>query len=202
MKVTMPVRPLRRILRWSEFALFTCAAATLGYSAYAVIDTQMYQALRSREFGEALDLRRSLVRPPDIPPAFVMSGLVGRIEIERLGLSVMIAEGTDGTTLRRAAGHVPGTALPGESGNIGITGHRDTFFHPLRNIQVDDKITLTTLWGEYHYRVVLADIVSPQDVEVLDPTGGETLTLVTCYPFYYVGAAPDRFVVRAERVKG
>jgi sortase A len=129
-----------------------------------------------------------------------MSGLIGRIEIARLGLSVMIMEGDDGKTLRRAAGHVPGTALPGQPGNVGITAHRDTFFRPLRNIQMDDVITLTTLQGEYRYRVVSTKVVSPQDVEVLDSTGGEILTLVTCYPFYFVGAAPNRFIVRAERV--
>jgi sortase A len=131
-----------------------------------------------------------------------MSGLVGRIEIARLGLSVMVVEGDDGKILRRAAGHVPGTALPGQSGNVGITGHRDTFFRPLRNIQKDDVITLTALQGEYRYRVVSTKIVSPDDVSVLDPTSGEVLTLVTCHPFYFVGAAPNRFIVRAERVKG
>jgi sortase A len=131
-----------------------------------------------------------------------MRGLIGRIEIARLGLSVMVVEGDDGKTLRRAAGHVPGTALPGQPGNVGITGHRDTFFRPLRNIQLDDVITLTTLQGEYRYRVVSTEVVSPEDVAVLEPTGGEILTLMTCHPFYFVGAAPNRFIVRAERVRG
>jgi len=115
---------------------------------------------------------------------------------------VMVVEGDDGKTLRRAAGHVPGTALPGQSGNVGITAHRDTFFRPLRNIQLDDLITITTLQGEYRYRVVSTKVVNPEDVAVLDPSGGETLTLVTCHPFYFVGAAPNRFIVRAERVRG
>jgi sortase A len=123
-------------------------------------------------------------------------------EIARLGLSVIIIEGDDGKTLRRAAGHVRGTALPGQLGNVGITAHRDTFFRPLRNIQLDDVITLTTLQGEYRYRVVSTKVVRPADVAVLDSTGGEILTLVTCHPFYFVGAAPNRFIVRAERVKG
>ena len=141
-----------------------------------------------------------LLRPPNMPAAAPTSGLIGRIEIARLGLSVMVIEGDDGKTLRRAAGHVPGTALPGQHGNVGITAHRDTFFRPLRNIQMDDVITLTTLQGIYHYRVVSTKVVSPGDVEVLNSTGGEVLTLVTCHPFYFVGAAPNRFVVRAERV--
>jgi sortase A len=143
-----------------------------------------------------------LLSPPTIPPAPTVSDLIGRIEIARIGLSVIIIDGDDGKTLRRAAGHVPGTALPGQPGNVGITGHRDTFFRPLRNIKVDDVITLTTLQGEYRYRVVSTKVVSPKDVAVLASTGGDVLTLVTCYPFYFVGAAPNRFIVRAERFKG
>jgi sortase A len=93
-----------------------------------------------------------------------------------------------------------GTALPGQRGNVGIAAHRDTFFRPLRNIQRDDVIVLTTLRGEYRYRVVSTKVVSPYDVEVLNSDGTEILTLVTCYPFYFVGSAPERFIVRAERI--
>jgi sortase A len=125
---------------------------------------------------------------------------MGRIEIPRLSLSVVVAEGVDTHTLGRAAGHIPGTGLPGQPGNIGISGHRDTFFRPLRNIRQDDIITLTTVVGNYQYRVVSIWIVSPSDVAVLDPSADEILTLVTCYPFYFVGPAPERFVVRAVRV--
>ena len=92
--------------------------------------------------------------------------------------------------------------MPGQDGNVGITAHRDTFFRPLRNIHMDDVITLTTLQGEYRYRVVSTRVVSPEEVAVLDPTGHEILTLVTCHPFYFVGAAPNRFIVRAERIRG
>jgi sortase A len=102
--------------------------------------------------------------------------------------------------LRRAVGHIAGTALPGQTGNIGIAAHRDTFFRPLRNIRRDDVITLTTLGGEYHYRVVSTKIVDPNDVAVLNSDGKEILTLVTCYPFYFIGSAPNRFIVRAARV--
>jgi sortase A len=103
-------------------------------------------------------------------------------------------------TLRRAAGHIPGTGLPGQPGNIGISGHRDTFFRPLRNIRQDDVITLTTVAGIYSYRVVSIWIVTPSDASVLDPSADEVLTLITCYPFYFVGPAPERFIVRAVRV--
>jgi sortase A len=144
------------------------------------------------------------IRVPDFIEGFgagaVSGGLIGRMEIPRLGLSVVVIEGTSETTLRRAAGHIAGTALPGQPGNVGISGHRDTFFRPLRNIRRDDIITLTTLLGEYRYRVISTRIVPPTNVAVLDPDGTELLTLVTCYPFYFVGPAPSRFIVRAERV--
>jgi sortase A len=104
------------------------------------------------------------------------------------------------TTLRRAAGYIPDTALPGQLGNIGISGRRDTLFRPLKDIQQNDIITLTTLLGEYRYRVVSTKVVAPSEIAVLDPSENEVLTLVTCYPFYFVGPAPDRFIVRAERV--
>jgi len=212
MKLVVSKASLNGILRWSQVGLFACAAALLGYCAFVLVDTRMFQDGQSRNLQRLLEeqrvqsggdsLRAKLLRPPDIPSASAASGLIGRIEIARLGLSVMVIEGDDGKTLRRAAGHVPGTALPGQGGNVGITAHRDTFFRPLRNIQMDDVITLTTLQGEYRYRVVSTGIVTPQDVSVLDSTAGETLTLVTCHPFYFVGAAPHRFIVRAERVKG
>ena len=209
MRVAVPNQSLKKLLRWSQRGLFACAVAMLGYCAFVVVDSRLFQERESRTLQRLLEdqhatsgnsLQANLLNPPKAPPASAMSGLIGRIEIARLGLSVMIIEGDDGKTLRRAAGHVPGTALPGQLGNVGITAHRDTFFRPLRNIQMDDVITLTTLQGEYRYRVVSTKIVSPQDVEVLDSTGGEVLTLVTCYPFYFVGAAPNRFIVRAERV--
>ena len=109
-------------------------------------------------------------------------------------------EGTTAKTLRRAVGHIAGTALPGQPGNVGVSGHRDTFFRPLRNIRENDIITLTTVNGEYRYRVVFTKVVRPENVAVLNATGNEVLTLVTCYPFYFVGPAPYRFIVRAERV--
>jgi sortase A len=111
----------------------------------------------------------------------------------------MVVEGVDGGDLKYAAGHIPGTALPGEPGNVGIAAHRDTFFRPLRSIRRDDAITLSTLHGTYPYRVVSTDVVRPQDVEVLHPGPRDSLTLVTCFPFQYIGPAPKRFIVRAER---
>jgi sortase A len=211
MKVVVLKNSLKGIMRWSQVALFASAAVMLGYCAFVLVDTRVFQEHESRDLQRLLDEQRAqsgaplhtkLLRTPEIPAASATNGLIGRIDIARLGLSVMVVEGDDGKILRRAAGHVPGTALPGQDGNVAITAHRDTFFRPLRNIQLDDVITLTTLQGEYRYRVVSTTIVRPEDVSVLGSTGGEILTLVTCHPFYFVGAAPNRFIVRAERVRG
>ena len=123
---------------------------------------------------------------------------LGRLEVPRLGLSVMVSQGVSDRTLRRSAGHIPGTALPGELGNVGIAGHRDTFFRPLKEIRKNDTLTLTTLEGTYQYVVDSTAIVAPDNVQVLDPIDHPVLTLVTCYPFYYVGSAPKRFIVQAH----
>jgi sortase A len=114
-------------------------------------------------------------------------------------MSVMIFEGTAPKVLRVAAGHIGGTALPGRAGNIGIAAHRDTLFKPLKDIQHQDKIVLTTSYGTFRYVVDEVEIVDPTDVQVLHATDGPELTLVTCYPFTYLGAAPKRFVVHARQ---
>jgi sortase A len=112
-----------------------------------------------------------------------------------------VKEGVDERTLDIAVGHIPHTALPGQPGNIGVAAHRDTLFRNLKDVRRDDKITLTTLDAEYVYRVVSTKIVQPSDVSVLDSSPNEnTLTLITCYPFYFIGNAPKRFIVRAQQV--
>jgi LPXTG-site transpeptidase (sortase) family protein len=98
-----------------------------------------------------------------------------------------------------ASGHITGTGMTATPGKVGIAAHRDTFFRLLRNVRKDDVITLTTASAEYRYRVVSTKVVYPDDVSVLNANGQEVLTLVTCYPFFFVGSAPDRFIVRAER---
>lgn len=196
MKVAVPRTSARRMLRSLQIVFFAFAAAMLGYCAYTLADTWMYQ----RQAGLALDRSRLPSARPSGPDATATGGLVGRIEIPRLGLSAIVAEGTDEATLRRAAGHIEHTALPGGPGNVGIAGHRDTLFRPLQNIRPDDVILLTTLQGAYRYRVVSLKIVPPTDVAVLNPDGTEILTLVTCHPFYFIGPAPNRFIVRAKRI--
>jgi len=196
MRAAVPHESVSRLLRWSRAILFTAAAGMLGYCGWVLADTWIFQTQASREF----DRLHLAPGPPPGPGAEAMSGLLGRMVIPRLGVSMIVAEGTGEATLRRAGGHIRGTALPGRPGNIGIAGHRDTLFRPLRNIREDDLIMLTTLQGEYRYRVVSTKIVSPSDVDVLSSDGREILTLVTCHPFYFVGPAPDRFIVRAQRI--
>jgi sortase A len=121
------------------------------------------------------------------------------LQIRRLGVSVVVLAGTDDWTLNRAVGHIAGTPKPGDDGNVGLAGHRDGFFRPLKDIAVGDVIEMAMEKGVDRYRVTETLIVSPSDVWVLDPTKTPTLTLVTCYPFYFIGSAPKRFIVRAAR---
>jgi LPXTG-site transpeptidase (sortase) family protein len=113
----------------------------------------------------------------------------------------MVLEGDGDDVLGEAAGHVPATALPGGPGNVAIAGHRDTFFRALRNIRRDDEITVATTSGTFRYRVESLDRVKPQDVQVLKASDHPTLTLITCYPFNYIGPAPMRFVVAAKEIR-
>jgi sortase A len=195
MRVLVRRQPLKRILQGVQCLFLIAAVLLLGYYGFVMVDAWAFEQRENRALERLLKNHAT----PRLP-AIATSGLIGRIDIQRLGLSVIVVEGITSKALRRAAGHISGTALPGQSGNVGISAHRDTFFRPLRNIKQNDVITLTTLLGEYRYRVVSTKIVGPNDVAVLEPSGQEVLTLVTCYPFYFVGSAPDRFIVRAERI--
>lgn len=126
---------------------------------------------------------------------------VARLEAPSVEMKATVLEGTDNGTLNRGAGHIEETPLPGQNGNIGIAGHRDTVFRPLRNIQVGDPLQLTTRDRVYHYRITTTTVVDPSDVHVLNSTGSPTLTLVTCYPFQFIGHAPRRFIVQARLVQ-
>jgi sortase A len=125
---------------------------------------------------------------------------LGRLEIPEADISVMVLEGTDESTLDRAVGRIAGTARLEETGNLGIAGHRDGFFRGLRHVTEGDAITLTTLAGVARYRVEQTLVVSPDRIDVLAATREPTLTLVTCFPFYHVGDAPERFIVQARRI--
>ena len=128
------------------------------------------------------------------------TGLLGRLEIPSARVSVIVVEGTDARTLGHAVGHVGGTALPGEPGNVALVGHRDTYFRGLEHIHTGDEIRFQAPDGLHRYRVTGTEVVSPRRMDVLDATHDPTLTLVTCYPFHVLGPAPSRFVVRARPV--
>ena len=198
MKILIKTAPPKRLLQWTQRILFAGGILMLGYCGFVLLDTFIFQKQETAALEQFVPARLAASNP--ILPAIGPDGLIGRIQVERLGVSVVVIEGTSNKTLRRAVGHIKGTALPGQPGNVGIAGHRDTFFRPLRNIQPDDIITLTTLGGAYRYRVVSTRVVSPDNVAVLDSNSNQILTLVTCYPFYFLGSAPERFIVRAERV--
>jgi len=209
MKVVVRKALLRGTLQWIQRLFAAAAILLLGYCGFVLVDAWVFEQRESRVLQQLLDTHQGpgdasvqfrLAKSTPVPPAIAASGLIGRIEIPRLKLSAIVIEGDDSKTLRRAIGHITGSPLPGQMGNVALTGHRDTFFRPLRNIRRDDTIVVTTLQGEYRYRVVSTKVVGPNDVAVLDPSAKEVLTLVTCYPFYFVGAAPERFVVRAERI--
>lgn len=135
---------------------------------------------------------------PQVRPKFSRGAVVGRFEIPRLGLAYVLLEGTDNKTLDLSIGHIEGTGHIGEMGNIGIAGHRNTHFRKLEWIRRGDEIVLTSRSGQPHrYRVEWMRLFQPDDVQVLDPQQGPAVTLVTCYPFEYVGSAPLRFIVRA-----
>lgn len=197
--------------RWLERALLLVAILCLGTWAYAWLDARYAQYREGKLLDEAASARpvRSTASETDALGTFRAAHqrsepapegtLVGRIEIPRLGVSAIVLEGIGNRTLRRGVGHIPETALPENGGNVGLAAHRDSFFRELKDVRKDDVIMLRTLEGTYEYRVEWTRIVRPEDTEVLDDTGVPALTLVTCYPFYYVGSAPERFVVRAVR---
>lgn len=171
--------------------------------AAALVEGALQQRLLSRRL-EAVVLEEpppaSFVRAVETRREAQASGLVGALEIPSIALSVVVVEGDDSRALRRGVGHLPGTAFPGESGNVGLAGHRDTHFGALRDIAPGDTVTLRTPDGTFSYCVDSVLIVGPERVDLIADAGMPMLTLVTCYPFHWVGPAPRRFVVRAPRV--
>jgi len=195
-KTTSPARISG--FRWIPRLFFMAGALALGYVAFTVLNARLYQVSAKRYLESQIRAEPEHIdsRPR---PVFKNGDVLGRMDIERLGMSVAVLQGTDWRTLRLGAGHVKGTPLPGEPGNIGIAGHRDTFFRGLKDIRENDEIQLQTASGLFHYEVDWVKVVDPDENAVLDPsTNDSMLTLVTCFPFYFIGPAPKRFVVRAH----
>lgn len=202
---------LASLARACERGLVGVGLLCLGVYAIACAHGSMFQANEAALFDAAL-LSRIHAEDPDTTawsPARIRQyeeasegpvRAMARLEVPDASLSVMVLGGTDEWTLNRAVGHIDGTARPGEPGNVGIAGHRDGFFRGLQHVESGDAISLTTLDGVTHYQVTAIEIVEPTAVEVLSPGERDALTLVTCYPFYYVGDAPLRYIVKAHKV--
>ncbi len=189
---------IQRLLRWSQRLLFIAGTLALSYVGFSLLEARLYQVSAKRSLESQIQVEKEHNEKPK--QAVKKGDVLGRVDIPRLGISVAVLQGTSSRTLRLGAGHIAGTPLPGEIGNSGIAGHRDTFFRGLKDIRKNDEIRLQTATGLFHYEVDWAKVVEPDDTTVLEPSATEnTLTLVTCYPFYFVGSAPERFVVRAHK---
>jgi sortase A len=185
----------RHAVRRAAGVLLAAGLIVLGYVAFVFSGARVYQRSEQQRFER-------LLAEVAVAPAAIEGMAIGTIHIARLGLTAVIVQGASSDILQRAVGHLSETALPGDSGNVVLAAHRDTFFRPLKGIRVGDAIIVRTYTGEYEYVVVSTAVVSPDAVEVLRPTREPTLTLVTCFPFAYLGTAPDRFIVRARAVHG
>jgi len=174
------------------YVFFALGLLGLGYAGFIYADAHAYQALEAKKFEEA-----GLLAEPHI---FLEGETIGEIQVPRLGLTAMVVEGDSAASLRRAVGHIAKSALPGEWGNVALAGHRDTFFRPLRDIHVGDKIRFKTSGGNFEYLVESIAVVAANDIQVLEPLTGRDLTFVTCFPFHFIGPAPKRFIVRAREV--
>ena len=211
------------VLPFAHRLFLSLGVATLVYvggtAAYAVV----YQRYQSWKFEGALvtatarNLKRARVsaiarnlKLEAVAPTVIKAGIVeeaaglregdvvGKLEVPRIGISVMVLQGIENDTLTVGVGHVPGTPLPGSDANVVIAAHRDTFFRKLEGIMVGDSIQFATVRGTYGYVVDSTEIVDPEDTQVMESRARAELTLITCYPFYFVGAAPKRFVVHAQ----
>ena len=194
-----------RLLKWIERLFLVAGVAALGWCAFVLSDAYRAQRL-GREALESIHERdgsssndpsklnsRSHAELPLGTP-------LAELSIPRLGLAAVVLHGSDARTLRQGVGHIENTPLPGENGNVAIAGHRDSFFRPLKDIRIGDDIVLSTPEEDVHYQVSSFRVVNSFDVGVIGRTKDAVLTLVTCYPFWFIGQAPDRFVVRASRV--
>ena len=196
-----PSLAVRLATRWLERALFVMGGVLALWCVFSVGRTYYYTQLPIPPQPSRAQLPGDSAATTSRPPVVhARRAWIARLEAPSVALSATVLEGSDDGTLARAAGHIEDTAFPGQPGNIGIAGHRDTVFRPLRRLRTGDALTLSTSDRVFHYRVSDTKIVSPQDVYVLNPTDRPAVTLVTCYPFEFIGHAPRRFIVRADLV--
>lgn len=181
------------ILRGAIYFFLVVGLLALGYSGFVFASSRAYQAVEMKRFKEAGRLAE--------PHLLADGDVLGEIEVPRLGLDAIVVQGDSPDTLKRAVGHLSKSALPGEWGNVALAGHRDTFFRPLRDIRLGDVITFKTQERSFEYLVQSVEVVAPTEIRVLEPLTGHDLTLLTCYPVYFVGPAPKRLVVYAREVE-
>ena len=194
---------VRTALHWLERVLFLAGVMALA-AVFVVWREALFKNVRMQ--GELRQLVAVPVLPGDgsqpapVTPADEEAPLLGYLAVPRLGISVPVLEGVDGRTLNLAAGHIPQTPLPWDEGNAALAGHRDTVFRALKNIRAGDTVSFVSGRGVYAYRVRRVIVVDPDDVWVLQPWDRVHLTLITCYPFTFIGASPQRYIVQAERI--
>lgn len=188
-----------RLMRRLEAACWWCGFALVGTALAIAGDALWYQRQATATLRAAPAAPSALAAPAAAVPAGTP---LARLLVPRLGTRVVVAEGAGDAVLRRAAGRLPSSARFGEDGNVVVAGHRDTFFRSLEAIRAGDRVVIERGGRRVDYEVEWAAVVEPSRVEVTRDAGYPALTLVTCYPFEYVGEAPYRFVVRARRVAG
>lgn len=203
--------------RWLNRALIALGLACLIFYSVVTVHTWRYQRAAKLQVEQMVAIERAPGTPntasasgtppavraelPSVSKPLETGELIGRVDIPRLKLSAAVAEGDDDRTLGKAVGHLPDTPLPWQRrGNVALAAHRDGLFRKLENIRLNDDVRIVTARGEYHYRVKKTHIVDPDDVWVIAPTATPTITLITCYPFSFIGNAPRRFIVQAELV--
>lgn len=192
------------VLRWIERGLLTAGVVLGAWCAAVLVEARFHQAVPVAPL--VVTQTAVPVLPGDsgsrasaaAPSAPAAGAVIAKLAAPSVQMTTTVLEGSDDATLSRGAGHIEDTPFPGQPGNIGIAGHRDTVFRPLRRIKIGDPLELTTADRTYRYRISKTLIVGPDDVYVLDPTDRPTVTLVTCYPFDFIGHAPKRFIVQAE----
>lgn len=205
----------RRALQRVQYGLIGLGVLLLGYTSWVAVDAHRFQQRASGQLDSLIEQRRASTAtlPDDLhrgDGAATAASLrtedgyevLGRIEVPRVGIEAVVVEGAEGPALQRAVGHITGTALPGEEGNVGLAAHRDTYFGALRYVQPGDVVRLVTPRGTHEYSVALTMVVEPSDSHVLETYRVPVVTLVTCYPFDHVGSAPQRFIVQAYRLEG
>jgi sortase A len=185
---------IRSVLRCIEYLCWSAGTLAIAYLLLAWWSSAKFQASETKRL-------ETLQHLPAQERVLHRGDPFGKISIPRIGLSAIVAEGIDERTLGHAVGHFPASSTPENLGTVALAGHRDTFFRGLSRVRVKDRITLETPQGKYQYEVVRTRVVGPEHIELVESSSESDLTLVTCFPFHYIGPAPKRFIVQAIRVR-